>query len=46
MRWTKKLSKYYELEKAAYNEKVARFKEIKKKNKEKTNGQTGKADID
>ncbi len=35
MRWTKKISKYYELEKAAYNEKVAKFKEIKKKNKKK-----------
>ena len=46
MRWTKKLSKYYELEKAAYNEKVAWFKEIKKKNKEKNNGKTDKANID
>lgn len=35
MRWTKKISKYYELEKAAYNEKVAKVKEIKKKNKKK-----------
>ena len=35
MRWTKKISKYYELEKAAYNERKAKLKEIKKKNKKK-----------
>lgn len=41
MRWTKKISKYYELEKAAYNEKMAKLKEIKKRNKkEEKNGQT------
>jgi len=42
MRWTKKISKYYELEKAYYNERKAKIKEINKKykKKEENNGQT------